>query len=145
VSFVLDASVTMSWLLADGKRTDLAYASTVLEALKNPDVRVVVPAIWALEVANVIARAEHYKLLNEAQSEAFLAMLAGLGSEEDPAGGDTALGDTLQLARRYQLSVYDASYLELALRRGLPLATLDSDLRKAATRAGVVRFAAGQA
>jgi predicted nucleic acid-binding protein len=141
VSLVLDASVTMSWLLEDGKRADLAYAGAVLEALKDQAVRVVVPAIWALEVGNVIARAEHRKLLSEAQSEAFLAMLAGLGAEEDLAGGDTALGDTLQLARRYGLSVYDASYLELALRRGLPLATLDGDLRKAASRAGVVRFA----
>jgi predicted nucleic acid-binding protein len=142
VSFVLDASVTMSWLLADGKRTDLAYANAVLESLKDPAVHVVVPAIWALEVGNVIARAEQRKLLNEAQSEAFLAMLAGLGAEEDPAGGNVALGDTLQLARRYALSAYDASYLELALRRSLPLATLDSDLRKAATRAGVAKFAA---
>lgn len=143
MSLVLDASVTLSWLLTQGKRADLAYANAVLEALKDPAVRVVVPTIWALEVGNVIARAEHGKMLSEAQSEPFLAMLAGLGAEEDPAGSDVALGDTLQLARRYGLSVYDASYLELALRRGLPLATLDSDLRKAASRAGVARFAAG--
>ena len=52
-----------------------------------------------------------------------------------------ALAVTLQLARRYKLSAYDASYLELSLRSGLPLATLDEDLQKAARKAGVVRFA----
>jgi predicted nucleic acid-binding protein len=58
----------------------------------------------------------------------------------DPATFAQALSDTLQLARRYKLSSYDASYLELALRLGMPLATLDEDLQKAAKKAGVKRF-----
>jgi predicted nucleic acid-binding protein len=58
----------------------------------------------------------------------------------DKATADHALGETLNLARRYKLSAYDAAYLELAMREALPLATLDADLEKAAKKAGVKRF-----
>jgi len=67
-------------------------------------------------------------------------MLAGLAIEPDPATFENALSSTLQLARRYGLSAYDASYLELALRAGLPLATLDGDLVQVARKAGVRLF-----
>jgi predicted nucleic acid-binding protein len=67
-------------------------------------------------------------------------MLADVDIEADSATFVHVLSDTLQLARRYNLSAYDASYLELALRRGVPLATLDEDLQKAAKKAGVKRF-----
>jgi predicted nucleic acid-binding protein len=100
-----------------------------------------VPVTWGLEVSNVIARAEARDLVTEARSEAFLEMLADTGIAVDAATFSHALTSTLHLARRYRLSAYDASYLELALREGLPLATLDNDLQKAAKRAGVVRFA----
>jgi predicted nucleic acid-binding protein len=60
--------------------------------------------------------------------------------QRDHATFTTALSDTLHLARRYRLSSYDASYLELALRNALPLATLDADLNKAARKAGIMRF-----
>jgi predicted nucleic acid-binding protein len=93
-----------------------------------------------LEVANVIARAEAKGLVTEARSGAFLEMLQGVDIDVDPATFAQALSDTLQLARRYKLSSYDASYLELALRLGMPLATLDEDLQKAAKKAGVKRF-----
>jgi predicted nucleic acid-binding protein len=137
---VLDASVTLSWLLGDGKPSDRAYADGVLEALRSPDLRALVPITWGLEIANVIARAESRELVTEAQSEVFLDMLSCLSVQEDPATYAHALTDTLYLARRYGLSSYDASYLELSLRAGLPLATLDVDLAKAARRAGVKRF-----
>jgi predicted nucleic acid-binding protein len=101
-----------------------------------------VPVTWGLEVANVIARAEARALVTEARSEAFLEMLAGVEITVDSATFFHAFSGTLQLARRHHLSVYDASYLELALREGLPLATLDDVLQKAARRAGVERFAA---
>lgn len=139
MSFVLDNSVAMCWLLADGKPADVAYAETVLDALREQ--QALVPSLWALEASNVIARAEAKGLLTEARSQAFLVLLQRLNIATDPATATHALGDTLHLARRYKLSAYDAAYLELALRTGLPLATLDEDLKKAAQAAGVEAFA----
>lgn len=138
MSFVLDNSVTMRWFFGDGKPQQLAYAGKVLDALK--DATALVPMTWGLEVANVIAKAEAKALVTEARSGAFLDMLEGVDIEVDAATFAHALSDTLQLARRYKLSAYDASYLELALRSGIPLATLDEDLQKAARKAGVKRF-----
>ena len=140
MNFVLDASVTMSWLLGDAKPTDRRYASSVLDSLAETDIAAGVPVTWGLEIANVIARAEAKGVVTEAQSEAFLEMLAGIRIRPDAATFPRALVETLSLARRYRLSSYDASYLELALRLGLPLATLDSDLLKAARKAGINRF-----
>ena len=137
---VLDASVTISWLLGDAKPADRVYAQGVLDGLALPNAQADVPATWSLEVANVLARAEANAILSEAQSEAFLEMLAGIPIHTDESTASRALADTLHLARRYRLSSYDASYLELALRLGLPLATLDADLAKAARKAGVKRF-----
>lgn len=140
MNFVLDASVTMTWLLADSKPADQRYAGSVLASLAENDIAAAVPVTWGLEVANVVARAEARRLVTEAQSEAFLEMLAGIRLSPDPATFPRALVETLGLARRYRLSSYDASYLELALRLGLPLATLDSDLLKAARTAGIKRY-----
>jgi predicted nucleic acid-binding protein len=138
VSFVLDNSVTMRWFFGDGKPAELAFAAKVLDALKTDNA--IVPATWGLEVANVIARAEAKGLVTEARSGAFLELLEGVSIEVDPATFTHARSGTLQLARRHKLSAYDASYLELALRRGLPLATLDEDLQRAAKKVGVKRF-----
>lgn len=138
MSFVLDNSVTMRWFFGDGKPQELAYAAKVLDALKVTNA--IVPVTWGLEVANVIARAEAKSLVTEARSGAFLALLEDVDINVDAATFVQALSGTLQLARRYKLSAYDASYLELALRRGLPLATLDEDLQKAAKKAGVKKF-----
>ncbi|MBI5236437.1 MAG: type II toxin-antitoxin system VapC family toxin [Deltaproteobacteria bacterium] len=138
MSFVLDNSVTMRWFFGDGKPQELAYAGKALDAMKHASA--IVPVIWGLEVANVIAGAEAKGLVTEARSGAFLEMLAEVDIEVDAATFAHALSDTLQLARRYKLSAYDASYLELALRRGAPLATLDEDLQKAAKKAGVKKF-----
>jgi len=139
VNFVLDNSVTMRWFFGDGKPQELVYAGKVLDALKSASA--IVPATWGLEVANVLARAEAKGWVTEARSEAFLEMLEGVEIEADAATFAHVLTHTLQLARRYGLSAYDASYLELSLRLGLPLATLDADLQKAAKKAGVPRFA----
>ena len=136
---VLDASVTMSWLLADGKASDRHYARGILEAMKSPDTVAEVPLTWGLEIANVLAKAEARGFVTEAQSEAFLEMLAGIRIHTDVTTLSRSLTDVLHLARRYRLSSYDASYLELALRNGLPLATLDTDLAKAARKSGVRR------
>lgn len=139
MSFVLDNSVTMRWFFGDGKQQELAYAGKVLEAMKQDSA--LVPVTWGLEVANVIAKAEAKTLVTEARSCAFLEMLDGVDIVVDAATFTHALSDTLQLARRYKLSAYDASYLELALRKGMPLATLDEDLHKAVKKVGVKKFA----
>ena len=142
MTFVLDASVTMCWLFLDGKPAERAYALRILNAMKQAETRALVPATWWLEVSNVIGKAEMKGLLSEAQSEAFLEMLESLDIGVDPSTFSKALSDTLQIARRYRLSAYDASYLEFALRAGLPLATLDQDLQKAANKAGLKQFTA---
>jgi predicted nucleic acid-binding protein len=138
MSFVLDNSVSIRWFFGDGKPQELAYADRVLDALKSESA--VVPVTWGLELANVIARAEDKGLATEARSDAFIEMLEGVDIDVDTATFQNVLTHTLHLARRYQLSSYDASYLEVALRLGIPLATLDEDLLKAAKKAGVEKF-----
>ena len=81
MNLVLDNSVTMRWFFGDGKPQELAYAGKVLDAMKNASA--IVPVTWALEVANVIARAEAKGLVTGARSEAFLAMLEGVDIEAD--------------------------------------------------------------
>jgi predicted nucleic acid-binding protein len=142
VTFVLDASVALSWLLRDADAREASYAFAVLKALRAGGVAASVPMTWGLEIANVLARAERKGQVTEAQSGSFLEMLQATQIEADSATFTQALTDTLQLARRYRLSSYDASYLELALRAALPLATLDEDLRRAAQKAGVKHFKA---
>lgn len=128
----------MRWLLNDGRPADLAYATKVLDSLKTH--QAIVPGLWALEAANVVAKSESKGLMAEARTQAFVASLGRLNIVVDQATARHALGETLNLARRYALSAYDAAYLELALRAALPLATLDADLLKAAKKAGVKRF-----
>ena len=87
-------------------------------------------------MGNVIVRAEAKGLLQEARSAEFLGILQHMAIETDTRCIEHVLGDTLQLARRFKLSTYDASYLELALREGLALATNDDTLRNALASAG---------
>lgn len=138
MSLVLDNSVTMRWCFGDGKASELDYAANVARALSTDSA--VVPSIWGLEVANVLTRAEFQKAITKDQSADFLALLAAMRIDIDASTGNHALTDALLLTRRYRLSAYDASYLELAQRTRLPLATLDTNLRKAAKRAGVKLF-----
>lgn len=133
--FVLDNSVVMRWFFGDGTEKDLEYAICVLEAMSTS--AALVPAVWSLEVVNVIARAEAKKLVTEASSETFITMLEKLDIRFAPNKAMEKIArEALQLARRYALSSYDASYLNLALRENLPLATLDSDLLGALQQAG---------
>jgi predicted nucleic acid-binding protein len=141
VRFVLDASVALSWLLKDAGTGAKAYAFDVLNLLGLPEMQADVPVTWALEISNVLARSEAKSLVTQAQSEAFLELIHATPISIDVAAAAYALFDTLHLARRYRLSSYDASYLELALRQGLGLATLDADLRRAAEKAGVAQVA----
>jgi len=133
---VLDNSVVMRWLFGDGEQEAIEYSNRILDLLAQEENGAIVPCIWALEVGNVIVRAESKGLLQEARSAAFLGILQNMPIEIDSRSNQQALGDTLQVARRYQLSAYDASYLELALREGLALATNDDALRKALASAG---------
>jgi predicted nucleic acid-binding protein len=134
MKLVLDASVALSWLLEDAGAGQ-AYAGAVFETLARPSAEAHVPGIWGLEIANVIAKAE---------DRGVLATVAATPILYDTETNAHALQETLQLARRYRLSSYDASYLELALRISLPLATLDDDLRRAGEKAGVKRVKPGR-
>ncbi|MET3107135.1 putative nucleic acid-binding protein [Oxalobacteraceae bacterium GrIS 2.11] len=136
--FVLDNSVTMRWLFGDGSSGDQKYAKSVLNSI--PDGHVIVPSIWSLEVANVIARAERKFGLTEARSADFLQVLSQMHIQVDSETDQRAFGGIVQLARRFNLSAYDASYLELALREAMPLATLDEGLQKACKKVGVNLF-----
>ena len=135
MSFILDASVAILWLVPETNAAGVGYASAVLKKLKES--QALVPPLWSLEVANVIAKVESKGIVTEADSQRFIAIIGRLNIVTDQAMATHALGDTLNLARRFRLSSYDAAYLELALRNGLPLATLDADLVKAATIAGL--------
>lgn len=130
--FVLDCSVTMAWCFDDEAST---YADGVQDGLKS--VRAVAPTIWPLEVANALIVGERRKRLDEARSTRFLAMLGGFPIVVDEETTRRAFSDIAHLARAHQLSAYDAAYLELAIRRGLPLACLDGKLKATAMAAGV--------
>jgi len=138
MSFVLDASVALLWLVPETNLAGVDYAAVTLKALKQS--QAVVPSLFALEAANVVAKVESKGVVTEADSQRFIALIGRLNLVTNPATATHALGDTLNLARRYKLSAYDAAYLELAQRTGLPLATLDANLAKAATTAGVPIF-----
>jgi predicted nucleic acid-binding protein len=138
VNLVLDNSVAMLWLLPGSNPAGLPIAEAVLAALEADSA--LVPSLWALEVANVVAKVESRGIVTVAQSQRFLALLGRLNIATDQATAVQALGETLNLARRHRLSAYDAAYLELALRAHCPLATLDAALERAARAAGVDIF-----
>jgi predicted nucleic acid-binding protein len=131
-SFVVDCSIAMAWLFHDEatpKTTALLNRLATETAL--------VPAWWFIEIANVLAMAERKGRIIAMQSDAFIADLSKLGIERDNEAPDRAFTHLLALCRAHRLTSYDAIYLDLAIRRSLPLATLDEDLRKAAKKLGV--------
>ena len=130
--FVLDCSVTMAWCFGD---ESTPYTDGVRDALV--DTRAVVPSLWPLEVANVLLVAERRKRLHKADATRFIALLQALPIRIDQGSRHAPLSDILELGRTHRLSSYDAAYLELAIREGLPLATLDDQLREATRQAGV--------
>jgi predicted nucleic acid-binding protein len=96
-----------------------------------------VPAWWFVEITNVLAMAERKGRITPPQSDAFIADLGKLGIERDNEAADRAFTHLLSLCRKHRLTSYDAIYLDLAIRRSLPLATLDDDLRRTARKLGV--------
>lgn len=130
--FVLDCSVVMAWCFEDEADT---YADSVLSLLTESES--IVPCIWPLEVANVLLVAERRKRLTEAASHQFTGLLSELPIIIDYESPDRAMSEILFLGRQQGLSSYDAAYLELAMREGIPLATRDSRLRKVSGKCGV--------
>ena len=139
MSLVLDNSVAMLWLLPQSNPAGVELADQVLARLQAGGA--LVPSMWSLEAANVIAKSQRLGKISQAQASAFVALLDGLDIAVDSGTAQRALHDTLDLARQFRLTAYDAAYLELALREGLPLATLDEQLQVAAREAGVVLLA----
>ncbi|HBA87914.1 MAG TPA: VapC toxin family PIN domain ribonuclease [Geobacter sp.] len=133
--FVLDTSVAVSWFFEDETGE---YTATVLESLT--DWEAVVPSLLPLEVANVLLVAERRKRCSEAEAVRFIELLESLPITTDDDTARRALNRTYQLAREYGLTSYDATYLELAMRLGVPLATMDRQLADAAIKAGVEIF-----
>ena len=132
--FVLDCSVTMAWCFEDEAA---GYADRVLKKLAKREA--VVPAIWPLEVANVLLVGERRKRLTKADSSRFLELLQGLPITIDVQATSRAFGDIISVARSLTISAYDAAYVELAMREGLQLATRDDSLHKAASKNGIKR------
>ena len=138
VAFVLDCSLTVSWFFED--ETD-AYAEAVEDSLALSSA--VVPSLWPLEVANALLVGERRKRATEAKVTAFLGLLKSLPISFDDETGSRVWQESVHLARTHHLSVYDAVYLELALRRSLPLATLDDKLKTVAEAVGVLGYEPG--
>lgn len=130
--FVLDASVTLAWLLKD-EQDD--YADRI--AARFPSVEMFVPSVWHLEVANALLVAERRGRSIPSDTADSLNDLRALPIRQDNLTVAQAWTATLDLARDKGLSVYDAAYLELAIRTGFPIATLDKPLILAARAAGV--------
>lgn len=130
--FVLDASITLAWCFED-ESSDLA--DLALDRLAQTSA--LVPAIWSLEIGNALLGAERRGRLSQAESNRFLWLIRVLPIEIDAVSAPRMLNDVVTLAREQGLSTYDAAYLELAMRNGLPLATLDIALQHAAERCGV--------
>jgi predicted nucleic acid-binding protein len=133
MSFVLDSSATLAWV----------YSDETTEAIREVFARLNergawVPALWRLEVANILEMGVRRGRHDAAFRDATLADLALLPISLDTETDRHAWSATVRLAARHKLTVYDAAYLELAQRRGLPLATLDKELRRAAKAEGVL-------
>jgi len=132
---VIDASVALAWCFPD-ERTDLT--SRVLDELRQR--RGIVPGIWPLEVTNAILAGQRRKRVIEADVSRFFALLSQLSLAVDVRTAQESFANIVPLARAHGLSAYDTSYLELAMREGCTLATLDAKLRKAAKASGVAVF-----
>jgi predicted nucleic acid-binding protein len=131
--FVLDASVAVAWCFEDESSE---FADRILDLLKTGS-EAITPAIWPLELANALLMAERRKRISMAEVVAQLSGIRHLPVLIEPMDSARAFDQVLPVARQQHLTEYDAAYLELALRRALPLATLDDKLRRAARQAGI--------
>jgi predicted nucleic acid-binding protein len=132
VSIVIDASICLAWLYADEAGTK---AEAVYDFIRRSGA--VVPPVWRFEIANSLQQSVWRRRIDTGFRDASLADLSRLNIHVDTECDAVAWTSTLNLADRFRLTTYDASYLELAQRRGLPLATLDRTLGSAARRLAV--------
>ena len=130
--FVLDSSVALAWVLPDEVEP---LADSLFQRLRED--HAIVPSILSLEVVDVLLVAQRRSRLKEALLTEVIAALRALPVEAEALAQDRDFGLVLKCAQRFALTSYDAAYLELAIRRGIPLATLDPRLRSAAKRAHV--------
>ena len=129
---VLDCSIVMAWYFADESSE---YADQVARQL--PQQAAFVPLNWPLEIANVLLMGERRKRSTQAQAARLLKTLEGLPITIDDETNLHAWNTTLSLARAHDMTAYDAAYLELAMRRELPLASIDDKLKAAAKAVGL--------
>lgn len=132
MNFVLDASITLAWAFDDERD---ARALDALERLRGEEAAAA--SLWPLEVTNGLLAAERRGRIDAADSIRFIHLVRSLPIVVDPVARVRVFEATLALARRHRLTTYDAAYLELAVRLGVPMATLDGDLRTAAVAEGV--------
>lgn len=135
IRFVLDCSIVIAWFFADESDK---YVDDVANSLAEKEA--VAPSLWPLEVANALVVGERRGRCTPAQSTSFLARLANLPIALDDHTQLNAWSGALPLARVHQLSAYDAAYLELAIREGLPFASLDSRMQAAAKLLGIKTY-----
>ena len=133
MSRVIDASVTLAWILQD---EHTLHTDQLFDAIANTGA--VVPSLWRLEVANVLQLSVCRGRISQKYRDASLVSLKALPIEIDSETDVQAWDATLQLADRFRLTLYDAAHLELALRRSLPIATRNAELADAARLASVV-------
>jgi predicted nucleic acid-binding protein len=134
--FVVDASVVLAAVLGDDELGSRAAA--VMGAMK--DATALVPAIWQAEVANVLVVKFRQKRIDESLLNKLVKLVGELPVEVDLAAARETFDRALPVAKRHQLSVYDACYLELAVREAVPVASFDKALREAAKREGIGHF-----
>ncbi len=132
MSFVLDASIALAWCFSD---ESTAFTHKLLVQLEN-DIALV-PTIWSLEVGNILIMAERRKRISYAEMVQFLELLSALRIEVDADTPSKAFHEVLSLTYSEKLTTYNATYVELAMRHGLPLASKDLELCKTAKRLGV--------
>jgi predicted nucleic acid-binding protein len=132
--FVLDSSLALSWCFEN----ELTMATQgVLNSLADT-ATALCPTLWVWEVSNSLRMAERAKRITQTKRLQQIAFLQQLPIEFDDAAHKRAWSETATLSAEQDLTVYDASYLELALRNGFPLGSLDTELRAAASRLGVL-------
>ena len=133
MNFVLDSSLTLAFVFQDEATTD---TDKILDSLGQGSKAFTAP-LWRWEVGNALLMAERRKRIMPADSQRHLTSLQLLPLELDDQASREAWHATILLARKHQLTLYDAAYLELSIRRGVALGSLDTDLRKAAKFEGV--------
>jgi predicted nucleic acid-binding protein len=131
-TLIVDCSMAMAWCFADESTPETVRIQDRLAAEAA-----LVPGHWFLEVANVLTMAEKRKRISSDDSQQFVQLLSLLDIQVDDETFRRAFEHILPLCRSHGLTSYDAAYLDLALRRKIPLASLDDALRQAATSLGL--------